>query len=225
MITRIGCSLETYYWYIKLTVTDAAGLSTVDSSKIFPNCGSPLPVILGFFGAKKTDTANVLSWITEAEINLSQFEVQRSFDGLNFIPVARVNALRPQGRGRYEYADTEFLPGYNFYRLKMIDFDGTGTYSNTIKVANDLPTDHTLQVYPSPAAGYFIVSSNFNKAGPVLFSLSDINGKLLKKWTVTAIPGINSFRFSNLEGLNAGLMIITAQQDAAIKNAKLIINR
>ncbi|MEP7375511.1 MAG: Ig-like domain-containing protein [Chitinophagaceae bacterium] len=37
-ISRIGCNGDTYYWFIKLTVTDAAGLSTVDSSKIFPDC-------------------------------------------------------------------------------------------------------------------------------------------------------------------------------------------
>ena len=37
-ISRIGCNGDTYYWLIRLTVTDAAGLSTVDSSKIFPDC-------------------------------------------------------------------------------------------------------------------------------------------------------------------------------------------
>ncbi|MEP7375512.1 MAG: Ig-like domain-containing protein [Chitinophagaceae bacterium] len=37
-ISRIGCTDE-YYWLIKLKVTDAAGLSTSDSAKIFPDCG------------------------------------------------------------------------------------------------------------------------------------------------------------------------------------------
>ena len=37
-ISRIGCNGDTYYWLIRLTVTDAAGLSAVDSSKIFPDC-------------------------------------------------------------------------------------------------------------------------------------------------------------------------------------------
>ncbi len=39
-ISRIGCNGDTYYWMIKLKVTDAAGLSTTDSSKIFPNCNT-----------------------------------------------------------------------------------------------------------------------------------------------------------------------------------------
>ena len=41
-ISRIGCNGDTYYWMVKLTVTDAAGLATSDSSKIFPNCGGDI---------------------------------------------------------------------------------------------------------------------------------------------------------------------------------------
>ena len=42
VISRIGCSGDSYYWMVKLKVTDAAGLSTLDSSKIFPACnGTP----------------------------------------------------------------------------------------------------------------------------------------------------------------------------------------
>ena len=39
-ISRIGCNGDTYYWMVRLKVTDAAGLSTTDSSKIFPNCNT-----------------------------------------------------------------------------------------------------------------------------------------------------------------------------------------
>jgi hypothetical protein len=39
-IARLGCDGATYYWLIKLTVTDPAGLSTVDSSRIFPDCNA-----------------------------------------------------------------------------------------------------------------------------------------------------------------------------------------
>ena len=38
-ISRVGCNGDNYYWMIRLKVTDAAGLTTIDSSKIFPNCG------------------------------------------------------------------------------------------------------------------------------------------------------------------------------------------
>ena len=39
-ISRIGCNGDTYYWMVRLKVTDAAGLFAIDSSKIFPNCNN-----------------------------------------------------------------------------------------------------------------------------------------------------------------------------------------
>lgn len=226
IISRIGCNTETYYWFIKLTVTDAAGLSKVDSSKIFPWCGSqPLPVELSFFGAKRTDTANVVSWVTESEINLSHFDLERSFDGVHFISIARINALRPQGMGRYAFADTEYMSGNNFYRLKMVDMDGTYKYSIIIKVTNDIPADPTLQVYPSPAKESFVVSGDFKKGGPVKLTAHDINGRIAKTWVVQAIAGYNSFRIIGLDGLSAGLYIITATQESDLRTAKLVISK
>ncbi len=41
-ISRIGCNGDDYYWLVELTVTDEAGLSTKDSTKIFPDCSTTL---------------------------------------------------------------------------------------------------------------------------------------------------------------------------------------
>ncbi|MGZ8552734.1 MAG: Ig-like domain-containing protein, partial [Chitinophagaceae bacterium] len=37
-ISRIGCNGDSYSWFIKLKVTDAAGLFGIDSAKLFPDC-------------------------------------------------------------------------------------------------------------------------------------------------------------------------------------------
>jgi glucose/arabinose dehydrogenase/PKD repeat protein len=48
LIQRVGFyGSDTYYWLIELTVTDAAGLSTKDSSKIFPNLNGTLGTLNG----------------------------------------------------------------------------------------------------------------------------------------------------------------------------------
>jgi glucose/arabinose dehydrogenase len=39
-ISAFGCNGEDYSWFIKLKVTDAAGLSATDSSRIYPACAS-----------------------------------------------------------------------------------------------------------------------------------------------------------------------------------------
>ncbi len=62
-IERIGCNGDTYYWMIKLTVTDAAGLSSVDSSKIFPDCNigpdTTPPTVSFVLPANGTSNVNV----------------------------------------------------------------------------------------------------------------------------------------------------------------------
>lgn len=48
LIQRVGFyGTDTYYWLIELTVTDAAGLSTKDSAKIFPKIGNTLGTLNG----------------------------------------------------------------------------------------------------------------------------------------------------------------------------------
>jgi len=48
LIQRVGFyGSDTYYWLIELTVTDAAGLSTKDSAKIFPNVNQTLGTVNG----------------------------------------------------------------------------------------------------------------------------------------------------------------------------------
>ena len=89
VISRIGCNGDTYYWFIKLTVTDDAGLSTVDSSIIFPNCifNSTLPLILRSFSVAAQSGGNLVKWTTESETNLESFVVERSTDAHQFIPI------------------------------------------------------------------------------------------------------------------------------------------
>ena len=104
-ISRLGCNGDTYYWLIKLTVTDAAGLSTIDSSKIFPDCNvgpditpptvsSVLPVN-GATGV--TTSANVSAIFNEAvdasTITGTNFQLK---DASNNIIPAAINTLANQ---------------------------------------------------------------------------------------------------------------------------------
>lgn len=60
LISRVGCNGDNYYWFIKLTVTDAAGLATIDSVKLLPQCGGPLPLSLHDFAVAVHGHTNLL---------------------------------------------------------------------------------------------------------------------------------------------------------------------
>lgn len=75
VVSRIGCNGDTYYWLFNLTVTDAAGLSAKDSCKIFPKCGSPLPLNT----MQQSVSAGNEKTIPENEIKISPNPFQNTF--------------------------------------------------------------------------------------------------------------------------------------------------
>lgn len=90
-----------------------------------------LPVELISFGAVLIDNDNVeLKWATAVESNSSHFEVQRSSNGRDYTTLTTTPAAGFKNTlSNYHYTDQQ--PGeVNYYRLKMVDLDGTYAYSD-----------------------------------------------------------------------------------------------
>jgi hypothetical protein len=86
-------------------------------------------VLLQFTAEVQSNTV-VLSWRTGVEVNLASFEVQRSTTGTNFY---NIGIVEPTGSySEYQFVDDNLLKQTirtYYYRLKMVDNDGTVTYS------------------------------------------------------------------------------------------------
>lgn len=223
-ISRIGCNGDTYYWFFKLTVTDAAGLSKIDSAKMIPSCsGGTLPAVLSSFTVITQGKTNIVNWITESEINMKWFDVERSYDGVHFERIVTLPALRQPGLGNYVYNDNDHLPGYNFYRLKMIDIGGEYKYSFIARVYTGGFSGTTLLVSPNPAEGNnFLVGTDFLASQKVTIRLLTVNGQLVKTQTVQARRGFNSFNIENIATLSAGVYIVELVTENEIRKAKLV---
>jgi hypothetical protein len=118
----------------------------------FDNEYSVTPVELISFTALQSENNILLEWQTATETNNQGFEVQRSFRGSEFEPIAFVN-----GNGTttevhaYSYTDNNLKEGSYSYRLKQVDFDGTFEYSNVVEVNEAAPAVFALdQNYPNP---------------------------------------------------------------------------
>ncbi|HYK44686.1 MAG TPA: hypothetical protein VEV83_05945, partial [Parafilimonas sp.] len=76
-----------------------------------------------------------IEWISLNELNISQYNVERSVDGKNFISIANIKAQN-NGEPKTEYSYTDFYPanGENFYRIKSISKDGVVKYTSVVKV-------------------------------------------------------------------------------------------
>lgn len=113
------------------------------------NAQSVLPVTLISFDAQKHENAVKLSWKTSSETNSDFFEIQRSRNGKEWQPLGRVtSAGESKGQVSYDFTDGNPVEGNNYYRLKMVDRDGTFAFSQVRKVSW---AGGGLAVFPNPA--------------------------------------------------------------------------
>ena len=105
-----------------LYLTPAATTSAVTSGA--------LPVTLLSWEAKAVNAAVQLHWKTSEEINTRHFIIERSTDGITFLPLFTVNAAgNSQTTKEYSKEDPHPVEGRSYYRLKMVDLDESWSYS------------------------------------------------------------------------------------------------
>jgi hypothetical protein len=151
------------------TVDTIRGVITAPSLTSFSlftgsNDNSPLPVTLIKFNGQKVDVAANLVWSTVSEKNSSVFNIERSFDSKEFETIGGMDA-RGNSNSLVNYSfndETAFIsnPEVVYYRLKMIDRDGSFEYSKTIAVrAEDETKTPIVKVYPNPFNSEVIVEN------------------------------------------------------------------
>jgi len=114
---------------------------------VYYDDASTLPVSLTNFTAKKNNKSIDLNWVTEEESNMSHYEIQRSFDGRNFSTIQSIQSRNSVSRANYTTADNKPLNGISYYRLKMVETDGSPTYSKIVSV--HFATGNLITVYPT----------------------------------------------------------------------------
>lgn len=107
-----------------------------------------LPVeLMSFSGTVRTED-NLLTWITASERNSDYFLVERSGDGNSFEPIGSISAATHSSTPiQYQFADGAAPEGLSYYRLRMVDSDGSEAFSNIIALTRDALT---ILVYPVP---------------------------------------------------------------------------
>lgn len=107
-----------------------------------------LPLSLLDFTAKTNNQTAALSWKTSNERNASYFDIERSLNSKEWEKIGVQKAGYTDG---YVFTDDKAFNKTNapFYRLKMVDNDGSFNYSPIRQVKTDKAS--SLKVYPNPA--------------------------------------------------------------------------
>lgn len=168
------------------TATQPLTASITNTSASLTNI--PLPVELTSFSGKAVGKANELSWVSSVEDNLRGYEVERSADGTSFRAIGSM--ISPNATKRYVQIDNSPMP-MSYYRLKMIDFDGTTKYSQVVKVSRKDLGSTVVSVSPNPTKGESWVEYNSERRGNVEVRIIDTQGRVLQTLSPSVEQGYN----------------------------------
>lgn len=171
-----------------------------------------LPLRLLEFKVTEDNGNAQLHWKTTDETNTSHFTIEHSTDGRVFAGAGRVKAYNSAGEQVYQFDDPGRNAGTHYYRLRMVDLDGTYTYSDVQKIV--LNQVLAMGLYPNPATSQVIVSGI--EAGGYI-QLFTIEGKRLRQWATGG-----HHQLIQLNNITKGVYIIQYQNKVRIQQLKFI---
>jgi hypothetical protein len=113
--------------------------------------GSVVPLNSINLKASTKNSGIQVEWNTSNEVNLSQYQVEKSVDGLSFTKIGTKNALNGT-MNSYEVFDPAPQIGHNYYRIKIVGLDNSVQYSKTVLV-NLADNKNQVTIYPNPVRG------------------------------------------------------------------------
>jgi hypothetical protein len=174
-----------------------------------------LPVKLTTFVATPQESKILLKWETTEEKDFNRFEIERSNDPKKgFVKIGSISSAATQLH-TYQYLDSTARGGQTYYyKLKMIDSDGSLAYSRVVHARIDAG-DATI-IFPNPATGAVTVSSK-----EFLQSVTVVNmfGMVVR----TEVTRFESKNRITVEGLPAGLYLVRVSYNSGESEHKLVV--
>jgi hypothetical protein len=146
-----------------------------------------LPVkITAWSGMAINKTTNAIFWSAEQEVNFFKYQVEHSCDGTNFSTVGTVlpqSGISYTKNYEFVHAATNCTSAKDFYRLKLLDLDGSFTYTTIVNIAKTAK-EIAPALYPNPITNVNNkVLLNTGNRKVAFVQLSTANGERLQSYT------------------------------------------
>ncbi|CAG5010599.1 hypothetical protein DYBT9275_04770 [Dyadobacter sp. CECT 9275] len=174
-----------------------------------------LPVTLISFNAEQTAEGTRLVWRTADEKDFDRFEIE--YSELPQYGFSKIGELKG-GDSRYVYVDAAVRVAASYYRLKMVDTDGTYSYSRIVAIQSRNGRE-LYRVYPNPSNGRIThVVTN----GPIeSYKIHDSSGREISA-KMRGQSGQYEFVFA--AHVTPGLYVITYKTSGLVVSQKFVLN-
>ena len=192
-------------------IEDLSGNSlAADFTWSFTTASGTLPVLLHKFSVTQESGVNLVKWTTDMEEDMEYFELERSINGINFLPINRQAAVNGAGATEYSFADNTFSPGRNYYRLKMVEHGAIVQYSIIISTSTG-GEQNALKLMPNPVKGDFYVSYYATEADNLSINIKDVSGRVIATRKENVNKGQNIIQIQSLPNWVTGVYFLSVQ--------------
>ncbi|MEP6948663.1 MAG: T9SS type A sorting domain-containing protein [Ginsengibacter sp.] len=183
------------------TVSITMGKNQLKSYRVQLRASSALPIKLVEFSGVKQKSINELNWKAEEGINFSHYNIERSEDGNTFNPIA---TIKGKGSASYNYHDSSIIElKVYYYRLKLVETDGSFSYSDIILIMVD-PHTKDILLYPNPVHNQLKFQLVLDKQSRYDVWIDDISGKTIMKLPAPLFEPGNNYFTINASNLPTG---------------------
>lgn len=175
-----------------------------------------IPLKLISFKAAYEGNGVKLTWATAFEQNLSNFIIEKSANGQQWDPLSIVPATNQTEGWQYQYFDINITADKNYYRLKIVNEDGSVEYSPVRLIANG-KTGAALVKYDNSSNRLFVSSNRPVKEITVLSSI----GQTIQ--VVAVASNVNSIEIA-LKKMPPGIYFIRVDEaDVARSTSRIAV--
>lgn len=176
-----------------------------------------LPVKLLNFSSVRKGSRNEIVWQTAEEQQVERFTIERSLNRLDYVAIGSAKAKGIPAS--YAFSETAPVVPIVYYRLKVVDTDGSIQYSPVVALRGNSAFSAT--VFPNPITGDASIELNSASSHVLQWSIRDMEGRLRKTGTLQLNTG-TSIRSLPTAALEPGMFIISLKGKDAEQNIMII---
>ena len=145
-----------------------------------------------------------LSWQYKNENEVNKYVIEKSTDGKVFKSISQ---QKPNGSNAYSFEDAEVLNGTAYYRIKVLVFNGSFTYSDIRTLKINGKNLNINSIYPTPAQNEITLNISNKTATTAQLQIVSSNGKIVQATNQNLVNG-NVNKTISVANLATGLYYI-----------------
>lgn len=154
---------------------------------------SYVPVRISTIEAVSNTNNNKLTWKTACFISYAKFDIQRSYDGINYSSIDGFTADQLRCQQPFDYSDytANQLAGRVYYRLKVGDLDGRVYNSKIVAVFTNGQGIEINSFLPTIVTSSATMSISSSAADNAVINITNVQGVIVKTIPTKLSKGVN----------------------------------